>query len=458
MMRMLQTPATPFKHSLLAAVLAATFALGSAHAAPAKGVQLDSIAVVVNDEVITKRELDQRLQVVVMRLKKQKVELPPTEVLQKQLLERMIVERSQLQLAKEYGMRVDDIMLDRAVARIAEQNKMNLQQFRNQIEADGVTFASFREEIRDEIVLQRLREREVESKLIINDSEVDNYLAEESQRAKNTQEVNLAHILIRLPENASPEIIAQRRARAEDVLRQLRLGADFAKTAASFSDSPEGLRGGELGWRNPDRLPEQFLAAINELKEGQITPLLRSANGFHILKVLGKRAQAEGANAAASSQQQTHARHILIKVTPAMPLPEARKKILELRDKLVNKTAKFEYLAKQFSGDGSASKGGDLGWLMPGDTLPEFEGVMNKLKPGEISDVVETAYGLHLIEVLERKTEDVSKEKQKQLARAALRERKLEEAVDDWARQVRDRAFVEYRIEELKPQDAAKNP
>ncbi|WP_338845565.1 peptidylprolyl isomerase [Massilia sp. W12] len=440
----------------LCAVLAASTGGAPAALAAGKSETVDSIALVVNDEVITRRELEIRLNAVVERLKKQRVELPSQADLMRQLAERMITERAQLQLAKEYGMRVDDIMLDRAIARIAEGNKMNLQQFRNQLEKDGIPFASFREEIRDEIVISRLREREVESKLIISDSEVENYLAEQSQQTQTAQEFNLAHILVRLPENASPEQIAQRRARAEDVMRQLRLGADFGKTAAAYSDSPEGLRGGEIGWRNPDRLPQLFVDAIAELKDGQITQILRSPNGFHILKVLGKRSLNQASAAIPTQSQQTRARHILIKVTPAMPLPEARKKIAELRDKLVNKTAKFEDLARQFSGDGSAAKGGDLGWLYPGDTLPEFEGAMNKLKLGEVSEAVETSYGLHLIEVLERKSDDVSKERQKQVARAALRERKMEEAVEDWARQVRDRAYVEYRIEELKQSDGKK--
>lgn len=415
----------------------------------ASSVVVDSIAVVVNDEVITRQELETRLKQVEQRLRNQKVELPPPAALRQQLLERMIIERAQLQLAKEYGLRVDDIMLDRAILRIAEQNKMSLQQFRNQLEKEGASFAAFREEIRDEIVMQRLREREVESKIQISDAEVENFLSQELNSAKNQQEMNLAQILVRVPENASPEQIANRRARAEDVLRQLQGGADFARIAATYSDSVDALKGGELGWRNHERLPQLFVETAQNLKEGQVSGVVKSANGFHILKVLGKRNQA--GPSLAGTMQQTRARHILIRVNQITPMSEARRKLLDLRERLRNKAAKFEDLARQYSNDGSASKGGDLGWLFPGDTLPEFEGAMNKLAIGEVSEPVETNYGLHLIEVLERKTDEVSKDRQKQAARAALRERKLEEAVEDWARQVRDRAYVEIRAEDLKP-------
>ena len=438
----------PMRKRLLASLLAASlgFSLSASGHAATTSTVVDSIAVVINDEVITKKELETRMRSVEERLKRQKVETPPRADLQRQLLERMIVERAQLQLAKEFGIRVDDLMLDRAVARIAEQNKMSLQEFRNQLEKEGVTFSAFREEIRDEIVLQRLREREVESKIQITESEVENYLVEQAANAQNQQEYNLAQILVRVPENASPEQIANRRLRAEDILRQLRSGADFAKTAATYSDSSDALKGGDIGWRNLDRLPQLFIDAIAALKEGQVSAIVKSPNGFHILKVVGKRSQAQ--SAAQGSVQQTRVRHILIRVNPTTSAAEARRKLIDIKERLKNKAAKFEDLARQFSNDGSATKGGDLGWLYPGDTLPEFEAAMNALAPGEVSEPVETNYGLHLIEVQERKSDDVSKERQKQIARQALRERKLEEATEDWARQVRDRAYVEMRLEE----------
>ncbi|MBI3230507.1 MAG: peptidylprolyl isomerase [Burkholderiales bacterium] len=437
----------------LAACLALSLPQSVGAATPS--VVADSIAVVVNDEVITKLELETRLRSVENRLKKQKVELPPRADLQRQLLERMIVERAQLQLAKENGIRIDDIMLDRAILRLAEQNKMGVQAFRDQLEKEGYTFAAFREEIRDEIAMQRLREHEVESKIQISESELENYFAEQALHAKSTQEFNLAQILVRVPENASSEQIAARRAKAEDVLRQLRLGAEFNKISATYSDSADALSGGEIGWRNLDRLPQLFVDAVQDLKEGQISAIVKSPNGFHIIKVLGKRSQTQ--DAAAGSVQQTHARHILIRVNQVVSNAEARRKLADIKERLKNKAAKFEDLARQFSNDGSASKGGDLGWLYPGDTLPEFEAAMNKLPLGEVSEPVETNYGLHLIEVLERKSDDVSKERQKQIARTALRERKMEEATEDWLRQLRDRAYVEYRTDDKPASDKPAN-
>lgn len=427
----------------LAAVLLCALAGGTAHAAPAP---IDSIVVVVNDEVITRNELSERVKNVERRMKAQNVALPEPADMRRQILERMILERAQMQLAKELGVRVDDATLDRAIGRIAEQQKMTLQQLRDQTEKEGTPYAAFREEIREEIVMQRLREHEVDAKIQISDAEIDSFLAAEQAAAANLSEVNLAQILIRIPENASPEQIAARRARAEEVMRQLRTGADFAKMAATYSDAADALKGGEIGWRGTERLPPQFADTLAKLKPGQVTPIVKSAGGFHILKVLDKRSVAEGQ--AAAVVQQTHARHILIKVTPAVSAYDARRKLVELRERLEHKAAKFEELARLFSNDGSAAKGGDLGWLFPGDTVPEFESAMNALKPGEVSLPIETSFGFHLIEVLERKSEDVSKEKVRTAARQAIRERKLEEATEDWARQVRDRAYVEFRNDE----------
>jgi peptidyl-prolyl cis-trans isomerase SurA len=409
---------------------------------------IDAIAVIVNDEVITQRELNERVATIVARMQQQKLALPDNAELRKQVLERMIVERAQLQLAKEMGVRVDDNMLDRAIARIAEQQKMTVQQLRNQMEKEGTTFAAFREEIREEIVMQRLREYEVDNKINISEAEVDNFVAAEKAAAAEQFELNLSQIMVRIPENASPEVIAQRQKRAEEVQRLLRTGADFAKMAATYSDASDALQGGAVGWRPANSLPPLFAEALGKLKPGQNTAIIRSAAGFHILKLVDKRSLAEAA--AQETVQQTHARHILLKVTPTMSAADAKRKLQELKERLDNKAAKFEELARLFSNDSSASKGGDMGWLYPGDVVPEFEQAMNALKPGQVSEPVETSFGYHLIEVLERKTDDVSKEKQRAAARNALRERKLVEAVEDWQRQVRDRAYVEFRDESLK--------
>ncbi|MET0265503.1 MAG: peptidylprolyl isomerase [Duganella sp.] len=407
---------------------------------------IDSIMVVVNDDVITRRELNNRIKTVTARMKAQNVQMPPAADLQRQLLERMIVERAQMQLAKEMGVRVDDIQLDRAIARIAEAQKATVQDLRNQMEKEGTAFASFREEIREEIIMQRLREHEVDAKIQISDAEVDSFLAAEKAAAAEQYEINISQIMIRIPDNATAEVIAQRRARAEEVMRQLRTGADFAKTAATYSDASDALQGGAVGWRQPERLPPVFAEALSKLSAGQVTPIIKSVGAFHILKAVDRRSAAEAQ--AAASVTQTHARHILIKVTPTMSAADAKRKLADVRERLENKATTFEEMARLFSNDGSASKGGDLGWLYPGDTMPEFEAAMNGLKIGEVSEPVETSFGLHLIEVLERKTDDVSKERERNNARQALRERKLEEATESWQREVRDRAFVEFRNED----------
>lgn len=433
-------PAVPFMPA--AAVAPVSASSGKA----AKAELVNSIVVVVNDEVITRQELNERLRSVERRLAAQGTALPNRLDLQKQLLERMIIDRAQLQLAKENGIRVDDVMLDRSMLRLAEQNKMSLQEFRNQVEREGTPFARFREEIRDDILMQRIREREVDSKIQVSEMEVDNFIAAEEKSANGQQELNLAHILVRIPENASADQIAQRRARAEGVLAKLKAGEDFAKLSATYSDAPEALKGGDVGWREQDRLPQLFLDAINKTQVGGVSEIVRSPNGFHIVKLLGKRAAT--ANAAVDAPQQTHVRHILIKVNQVVSAAEAKRKLVELKQRLDNKAASFEELAKTFSNDLSASKGGDVGWVFPGDTAPEFEQAMNKLAINEISQPIESPYGMHLIQVLERKTDDVSKDRKRLAARQAVRERKADEALQDWLRQLRDRAYVEFRLDE----------
>ena len=452
----------------IAAVLLCAIAASQAHAqgqakapaaAPAKpgagfvppassgGNVIDSIAVVVNDEVITRNEVTKRVASIEQRMKAQNAQLPSAADMQRQVLEAMIVERAQFQLAKEMGMRpIDDTQLDRAIARIAEGQKMTVQEMRNAMEKEGVTFSAFREEIRNEIQMQRLREHEVDNKIQISEAEIDTYLSAEQAAAADKVEVNIAQILVRIPENSSPEQIAARKARAEEVARQIRTGGDFAKLAGTFSDAPDALSGGAIGWRDPDRLPPVFAQALTALKPGQITQVIKSTTGFHILKLVDKRSAAAGITEK-TIVQQNRVRHILLKVTPTMTADQAKRKLAELKERLDNNAAKFEELARLVSNDGSASKGGDLGWLYPGDTIPEFESVVNTLKPGEISGVVETPYGFHLIQLVERKAEDESKEKKRTAARLVIRDRKLAEATEDWQRQVRDRAYVEFRDE-----------
>lgn len=404
-------------------------------------IEADRIVAVVGDEVITMNELQQRLAAAMRQLQKQGTNLPPRDVLERQMLERLIMDRVQLQYAKEGGLRIDDIQLDQAIVRIAANNKMNVQQFRAALEKDGISYAKFREEIRDEIAIVRLREREVESRLVISEGEVDNFLASHGA-AGNAEEYRIAHILLRAPEGATPEQLQKLKARAEQALARARQGANFAELSATYSDAPDALQGGDLGYRPLDSLPGLYSEAAEKLEPGGVSALLRSPAGFHIIKLVDKR----GATGPASVRQ-TRARHILIKVTEVVSEGDARRRMEILRERIAN-GQDFAELARQYSQDGSAAKGGDLGWLNVGDTVPDFERAMDALKENELSPVVLSPFGMHLIQVLERRQKDVSDEARRMNARQALRERKLDDAYQDWLRQLRDQAYVENRLEE----------
>jgi peptidyl-prolyl cis-trans isomerase SurA len=427
-----------------AAPAAAKPASGFLPPASASANVIDSIYVVVNDEVITRNEVANRIRAIEQRMRAEGAQMPEQADLQRQVVEAMIVERAQMQLAKEMGVRVADRDLDATIGRIAEGQKMTLQDMRNQMEKEGMAYPAFREEIRNEIMVQRLREHEVDRKIQVSDAEVDTYLAAEKAAAADKVEMDIAQILIGIPSNASPEQIAARRARADDVQRQLRIGADFAKMAATYSDAPDALKGGAIGWRDPDRLPPLFAVELRKLKPGQVTPIIKSSTGFYIIKLNDKRSLAQAPEQ--DLVQQTRARHILIKVTPTVTAADAQKKLAEIKQRIDSKSSTFEEQARLYSND-SAAKGGDLGWLVPGDTVPEFETAMDALKPGEVSGVVQSPFGYHLVQVIERKSEDVTRDKERNQARQVIRDRKLQEAVENWAREVRDRAYVEFREE-----------
>ena len=425
-------------------ILVLLLALGSvaAHAAPAAPLPADRIVAVVNSEAITQLELNSRLAQVERQLTSQKVQLPPHDVLERQILERMIVDQAQAQFAKDSGIQVTDIEVEAAIQRIADGNRMNAREFRIALEKDGVAWNKFREEMRQEMTFSRLREREVESRLVVSDSEVDNYL-DSAAHANSSQSVLLAHIILRVPEQADSAKVAGIRSRAEQALQQVRGGEDFGRVAASYSDAPDGLTGGVIDWRPVDRLPGPYIEAVRNLKPGEISPLIRTSAGFHIVKLVDRR----GGDQELKSLKQTRARHILIKVNEVVSDAEARRKLESLKERLDN-GADFAELARVNSTDLSAPKGGDLGWLYEGDTVPEFERAMNALKVGEISAPVRSPFGWHLIQVQERRTEDASPERRRQVARQALRERKSDEAYQDWLSQLRDRAYVEYHLDD----------
>lgn len=404
----------------------------------------DRVVAVVNSEAVTAVELRDRVDAAVHQLQRQGTPLPPHEVLERQMLERLILERAQVQLAAESSLRVDDATLERAIVRIAENNKLTLTEFRAALEKDGIAWNTFREGIRTEILLARLREREVNARVVVTDAEVDNFLANNPE-ALSAEEYDIAHILLRAPEGASPEQIGKLRAKADEIMARLRSGDDFSRLAAAYSDAPDSTKGGMIGWRSLNRLPGLFADAVRNLRPGEVSPVLRSAAGLHVVKLLGKRG---GSEAVSGQVQQTHARHILIKTSEVVNDAEAERRLIALRERVVNGGADFAELAKVHSADLSAAKGGDLGWLNPGDTVPEFERAMNALKPGEVSQPIQSPFGWHLIMVIERRSQDLSNERKRSAAKAALRERKSDEAYDDWLRQLRDRTFVEYRLDQ----------
>ena len=419
----------------------AGFAAQPSFAATVDPIEADRIVAIVGTDVITYVDLRTRLASALKQLQKQGTPLPPQDVLERQMLERLIMDRAQLQYARDSGMRVDDTQLDQAIGRIAAGNKMSVPQFRAALEKDGVQYASFREEIRNEMIAVRLREREVDSKLIISEGEIDNYLANQAATGSG-EEYQLAHILLRAPESASPEQLQKLRQRGEDALKRARAGENFAELTAAFSDAPDALQGGDLGFRPLSRLPSLYSEVAGRLQAGDVSELLRSSAGFHIVKLIAKR----GGDAVASVQQ-TKARHILIRVNEVVSETEARRKLEGVRERIAN-GVDFAEQARLYSQDGSAAKGGDVGWLNPGDTVPEFELAMNALKLDEVSPVVQSPFGMHLIQVQERREKDVSAERQRAVARQAIRERKLDEAYQDWLRQLRDRTYVENRLDD----------
>ena len=409
---------------------------------PSRIVPVDRIVAVVNDEVITANDLEERVQLVMRQLQRQGGQLPPPDVLQKQILERMVNDMLQIQLAKETGIKIDDTTLDRTIERIAQENKLSMGEFRAALERDGIRYSRFRDDIRNELMLARLREREVENAVVVTDAEVETELARAARQQQGDSEYRLAHILVLVQPQATPEQIEERRRRARQALEELRRGANFAQVAATYSDAPDALQGGNLGWRPAGRLPPLFLEVLDKMPADGVSDLIRSPNGFHILKLLEKRGRT-----AATGVQQTRVRHILLRARDGLPEAEARERLQRLRERIVQ-GADFAELARQHSEDASASRGGDLGWVAPGDTVPEFERVMNELKPNEISPPVQTPFGWHLVQVVERRSDEMSEDRKKTAARLAIRQRKADEAYQDWLRQTRDRAFVELRLEE----------
>ena len=404
-------------------------------------VLLDRVVAVVNNDVIVESELLRRLEQVRRNLQRTGQALPPDQVLREQVLDRMTTDLALLQRALEAGLRVDDLSLDRAIARLAESNGLTVLALKNQLRTEGVHFEAFREDIRDEITISRLRERDVENRLRVSDSEIDAFLESKGQSLAKVQEWQLSQILIPLAADASEQEVRAASQQMMDWAQSVRKEeASFVELAKRHSKSPEASQGGSLGWRSQERMPALFFQAVKDLQAGELTPPLRSGNGLHLLRVDDRRVALGG-----ELVDVYRARHILIRVDANTSEEQAARRLADVRERL-RLGEPFERLARAISQDpGSAPKGGELDWAYPGDLVPEFERALAQLRPGELSPPVRTMFGLHLIELLERKREPLSEERFRLAARLALRDRKLSEAVNDWMREVRANSYVEIK-------------
>jgi len=401
---------------------------------------LDKIIVIVDDNIITQIELDDRVKLISHQLKQQGSCLPPLDTLRKQVLERLIVEKLQLDMANKTGIRINEEMVNNVVANIARENRLTMAQFREVLQRDGFKFSDFRENIRREVTISRLRKMRVENKVNISEQEIDNYLNQTLKGQSAGDEYHLGHILIATPEAASPEQIEEAKVKAEQVFAELEEGADFSQKAIAVSNDELALKGGDLGWRKTAQLPTLFTTAVAKMNTNEIKGPLRSASGFHIIKLIDKRS-----NSQKNIINQTMARHILIRPTQVLSKNDARRRLEDIHQRVID-GGDFANLARANSDDkAAAAEGGSLGWVSPGSMVPAFEEEMNKLKPGEISEPFLTQFGWHIVQVMSRRKHDNTEEFQRSQAIKLIRKRKTEEAVQDWLRRLRAEAYVDYR-------------
>ncbi len=415
----------------------------------------------VNNDVITRRELDERVQVARTGLAAQGIPAPDNALLERQILERMITDKAQLHAADKAGIRVTDEQVDMAISRIAEQNAISVQDLRKQVETDGISWNAYRNELRDQIRMTRLREQEVDRNIIISEAEIDAFLADQAAQqnkpggapAASSGAMHLAQILVRVPEGSTPEQITALRNKAENLLRRARSGEDFAQLAAGGSDGEEALQGGDMGIRPMVGWPDLFLQAVGTLQPGQVSDIVQSGNGFHILKVVAREGGAQAAARAGGGIDfgqkqvtQSHVRHILIKTSAVVNDEQARARLEQIADRVRHGQATFADMARQYSDDTSAPQGGELGWISPGETVPAFERAMTALQPGQMSQPVKSEFGWHLILVEDRRVQDVTEQARRMQARQILFQRKLEPAWEEWVGIVRGRAYVDNRL------------
>jgi peptidyl-prolyl cis-trans isomerase SurA len=400
----------------------------------------DYIVAVVNQDLVTNAELQLRLARVREEAARSKTPLPPPDVFRKEVLEALIEERVQVTNARDTGPKIDEAELDRAVANVAVQNQMTMQQLRARLLQQGIAYGAFRNNVKDQMLMERVREREVNSRIRVTDAEIDALIEQRRASAGAATQYNVAQILVTVPEGASVEAVAQRRVRAEQALARVRGGEAFDAVAREVSEDGNKEKGGEIGLRPADRLPDVFVEVVRNLKAGEIAPtLLRSGAGFHVLKLVARE------DAGAFTAEQTHARHILLRVSEQLPAEAATRRLAGFKRQIESGTKSFEQLARENSEDSSALAGGDLGWTSAGAFVPEFEETMNALPINGLSDPITSRFGVHLIQVLERRQITLDAKQQREQARNLLREQKFQDAYLDWVRDLRGRAYVEMR-------------
>lgn len=443
-------PARPLpvrgRSAALALLLGGALTLGWTGPAAAQGTgtgdrNAEYIVAVVNQELVTASEVRQRVQRLRDELRRAGQPVPAEAALRDTAVQGLIDERAVLSRAREIGQRVDESELDRAVQSIATQNQVTLEQLRERLARDGVDFARFRNNVRDQMLIERVREREVQQRIRITDGDIEDLLDKRRKESAQSTAYNVAQIVVRVPEGASDAVLAERRERAEEALRRARGGEPFAGLVARFSDDASSLEnGGRLGLRTADRLPDVFLEAIRNLQVGQTAPtLIRTGAGFHVLR-LAERQEGE-----AFVTQQTRARHVLLRVSPQLSQETASRRLSDLRRQILAGSRSFEQAAREFSEDGSAAQGGDLGWTNPGSFVPEFEEALNRLAIGQVSEPVVSRFGVHLIQVVERRQTVLDARQQREIARNLLREQKFDDAYAEWIRELRGRAYIELR-------------
>ncbi len=401
----------------------------------------DYIAAIVNTDIVAASEVIQRTE----RMReeaRQRGQNVTNELLHKQALDSLIDERVVVTYARENGPRVDEPELDRVVANVATQNKLTMPELRQRLAAEGIDFKRFRENLRDQMLSERVREREVQGRIRVTDGDIDKYLDERQAALQGRAQLNVAQILVPVPEGAGPVVLAERKARAESALARVKAGEDFAKVAREVSEDANKNRGGEIGLRGADKLPDVFVDAVKDLQPGEVRPeLLRSEAGFHVMKLIERQTGKASINVVV----QTRARHILLRPSEQLTPEQATRRLVEFKRAIESGRATFEQLARANSEDGSAQEGGDLGWVSPGGFVPEFEQAMDALPLKGISDPVPSRFGIHLIQVMERRDVVLDNKQLREQARNALRERKYDDAYNDWMKEMRARAFIETR-------------